>query len=389
MRHKKILLGAVATVMGAGLALAPAKAADVNGLVTTMVDYVASCGNGAGVTFNNTCVTISGGITFGTIGHGETISFGADATGNTATAENDQLNVSFTPKLGFAWQSGGYDVKIAFPLTDPGDVEVDISRPGGIAIHLERYGLTGNSVVVSMPFNAFKVTLGADFDGGDPDLDLDVTGAFGDVTVGFGVHSDDWNDPTFDATLGFTFGDWSLTLRGATRGWAPWEPTVYVDVAGTFGAFKVDMFLGWQDNDGNPNDRAIGARVRTDLGGNSITVAGIHGRGDADWDGWTDDFGTHPYSGLGFGDSFFAVWAGLSRTWNSEHTSSVAVFYTDSDNADSQYLRFGVTHVWTPVGGAVTVTGNAWVQHDFCGGGCGGVGTVFGANVKASLSLVR
>lgn len=435
MRHKKILLGAVATVMGAGLALAPAKAADVNGLVTTMVDYVASCGNGAGVTFNNTCVTISGTITF-SVGHGGTINYGGDAdlgdgipagfycdtqynggapdltlvcgegegdnwhvgtpatpnadfgtpAGNTVTFNNGEMGVSFTPKLSFAWQSGGYDVKIAFPLTDPSSVEVDISRPGGIAIHLERHGLSGNSVVVSMPFNAFKVTLGADFDGGDPDLDLGVTGAFGDVTVGFGVHSDDWSDPTFDADLGFSFGDWKLSLHGATRGWGAgsWNPEVDALIAGGFGAFKVSVFAGWVDL--ATDAYAVGAQVSADLAGNAVAVGFLHARGEADWDYFTDDYGTFPYT-LAAGENFNAMWAGITRDWNSEHSTRLRVFFSASpDIADSDNLRIEARHTWKPVGGAVTVTGTAWAQQDF-GGAVGG--WVFGAGLTASLALIR
>ncbi|MHA1559093.1 MAG: hypothetical protein ACTSWI_00240, partial [Alphaproteobacteria bacterium] len=220
------------------------------------------------------------------------------------------------------------------------------------------------------------------------DLDLGVTGAFGDVTVGFGVHSDAWAAPTFDASLGFTFGGWTLTLNGATTGWAPWLPTASAALAGAFGDFMVDVFVGWEDLGAPPHDRAIAARVRTDLGGMSVFLAAMHGQGDASWGGpgdWKNVNGVHPYT-LTPGDSFYAVWGGVSRAWNSEHSTALNVYFSNGITiALSQYARVGVTHTWTPVGGAVTVKGNAWMQTDF-----GGVaGTVWGASLSASLALIR
>jgi len=381
MRLRKLLIGSAAAVMGAGLVSAPAKAADVNGLVTTTVDYVASCSNGAGVTFNNTCVKLSGSIKW-SVGHGQTINFngGTDNTTNTTTPVDDVMSASFSPKLSFAWSSGGYDVTLSVPLWGTASgVSVTIKRPGGISVTIK-----DDKVSFSMPFGGWTATAAVEFEGNNPDLDFGINGNLGDVSVGFGVHSDDWNPPTFDAKLGFSFGDWDLTLNGATRGWGTWEPTASALVAGAFGDFKVDLFVGWQDNAGDPDDVAIAGRVRADVAGMGVLLGVIHGSGDATWGGWTDDYGTHPYA-LAFGDSFYGIWGGISGDWNDTHSTALKIFYSNGiDVPDSEYLRVGVTHTWTPVGGAVTIVGDAWMQNDF-----GGVGTVFGAKLSASLALIR
>jgi len=380
MRRNKILLGAAAAVMSAGIASAPAKAADVNGLVTTTVDYVASCAGGAGVTFNNTCVTLTGSVG-ATAGEGIKIDFngGADNTTNGYNFVGAGISTSLSAKLKFSWQSGGYDVTISNvnpALWDPTAVRVDISRPGGIALHLRQ-----NLVTVTMPFDAWKVKFGVETTG-NLGVTLDVNGAFGDIAVGVGmVWTGVGDDPTFSGSLGFSLGDWDLTLKGATTDWGPLLPTASAALSGAFGDFKVDLFAGWE---ADGNDFAIAARGRTDLGGMAVHIAALYGQGDASWGGWTDDGGKYPYT-LTPGDDFFAVWGGVSSAWNAEHTTALNVFYSNAISiADTQYARVGVTHTWKPVGGALTVTGNTWIENDF-----GGVGPVFGATLGVSMALIR
>jgi hypothetical protein len=306
---------------------------------------------------------------------------------NQAVANNGEMSVSFTPKLNFAWSAAGYDVKIVFPLTTPNDVEVDISKPGGWSLHLERPGLSGNSIVFTIPFNAFKVALGADLDGGDPDLDLDVDATFGNVDVGFGVHWDDINfavnRPTFDMDIGIDIGGWGLTVAGATTGFGAgaWDPTLDVTVTGDVGPASLSLFFGLED-DGGIESIAFAGEVGVDLAGNTITAGMLRSNGPQhDWDGFTDDYGVFPYPGDVL---VWAFWGGVEREWSSEHSSELTIFFSESpDITDSQNLAIEFTHTWTPVGGNVEVEGNIWYGNDFGGA----ADPVWGMGLTATIPL--
>lgn len=400
MRLRKLLLGSAAAVVVAGAASVPARAADVNGLVVTMASYVEQCHNGYGVNLHGTCLwfstsTGSSGLSVKfDVAHGETIAYNAaDPSLNTTNSESVQLGVSFSPYVNFSWSTANYDVNLRFPWTAPGDVEVDISRPGGWSLHLERYGLSGNSVVFKYPFgNGLTVTLGADFDGGDPDLDANVDYDNGNgMTAGFGVHSDDWTDPTFDGYVGFGFGDWKVTTYAATNGWGAgnWEPQVTTVVTGAMGPVGLSFLGGWHDISGGADAFAFAAQAKYSADPLTVIFGGLYGRGQADWDQFADDYGVFPYN-LADTDEFYALWGGVTYKWSSVHSTTLKAFYSNSPDAavtlgdPTENLRLDLAHTWNIVDGTVALTLNAWAQTDFAGSTLPWVGG-FGATITVPI----
>ncbi len=376
MRLRKLLLGSAAAVVVAGAASVPARAADVNGLVVTMASYTEQCHNGFGVSLNGTCLWFSSstGSTSAlaakfTVEHGYTLTYGATPAANVAVQKPVTMGVSFSPYVNFSWSSANYDVNLRFPWDTPGDVEVDISRPGGWSLHLERYGLSGNSVVFKYPFgNGLTVTLGADFDGGDPDLDANIDYDNGNgMTAGFGVHSDDWTDPTFDGYVGFGFGDWTVKTYAETNGWGAgnWEPQITTVVTGSMGPVGLSFLGGWHDRSGGVDAFAFAGQAKYSMDPLTVVVGGIYGRGQADWDQFADDYGVFPYT-LAFADEFYALWGGVTYNWSSVHSTAFKVFYSNSpDIANAGNMTLDLTHTWSIVDGNVDLALHAWAQTDF------------------------
>lgn len=382
MRLKQLLLGSAGAIALAGSSSGAAQAADVTGLVTSMVSYLASCADGDGIQFTSACLTFNGQLDF-YFGDGTSVTYGDDPTLNVLTSE--AMTLTSKPDFGFdvTWTSaGGKNVSISWDvikdgsLITPQDPGLTIENPGAWKFFIER-----EHVALTYYFNAWSIKTDLDnIAGGSPDLTVTLSGDVGDVGVDLEVASDALTDPLFDGRVQLSFGDWDITLRAFTRDWTPFLPGVDVAVGGSVGPADLDLFFGWRDEGGGAHSFAVAAQAAATFGMTTATAGVMHGQGaqGGDWDdsrtyssNFTDDYGVFPYV-MTAGQTFWAFWGGASMEWNDSHTTGLTVFFSESTHiVDSENLRLALTHTWTPHDGDITITGKAWLDNDFGGAAVG------------------
>ena len=215
MRLRKLLLGSAAAVMAAGAASVPAKAADVNGMVTTVANYLASCSGGNGIQFTAWCFYFYGEVEASTQ-FGYTMDWGRDTAAGAATLDvidwggfdlDGKLSLTATRET-----ANGKVITVRMPIYNGDSLRLDIEKPGGY-----RLRFTSSSVELRLPTNFATFTFAI----GDPDNAVLL-----------------W--PELDVTVAMTFGNWDFTVHGGVT-WT--DDDVNGDAAPVYDNWDADVTL--------------------------------------------------------------------------------------------------------------------------------------------------
>ena len=361
MRLRKLLLGSAAAVMVAGAASVPAKAADVNGLVVTMANYLESCSNGNGIQFTDWCFHFSGQSKFTTT-FGSRLIYGAAPGSAVETPEGtpapwSQFNLSNTLGLTATRETpNGKTITFKVPIVGGGATSLAISRAGAYTLTF-----TGSSVTLALPTDVATFT-----------MKLSESGYAG------------WW-PDFDLTAAATFGNFKVTATGNIgqddadvngNAVAPyWNPSAGLDLAYSDG-FDFGVGFDWArvDNGGTGNAFGVHATAGATFGMFSIS-AGVAHSVNADFNRSNNTGASPGDNGYQYdltpGERIWEVWGKVTVDENSQNQTTLAAYYaTSRTTADSETLKIDLQHRFRPYGNSIlSLTGELWYQHAWAAAG--------------------